>query len=91
MPRAVDHYHVEEALENGTSEAVLMLKSSTDLDALPTTTGKQTYKAAEDESGTSPVYSSNSIWAKHRRLIIGVVFLCAMALVTLFSALVSMC
>ena len=89
MPRAVDHFHVEEALETGTADAVLMLKSSsTDLDALPAATEKQHYKAAEDESGTSPANSLNFIWAKHRRLVIGVAFLCAMALVALFSALV---
>ena len=64
MPPAVDHYHVEEALENGTSEAVLMLKSSTDLDALPATTGEQAYTAAEDETGTGLAYSSNFIWHK---------------------------
>jgi hypothetical protein len=71
MPRAVDHFHVEEALETGTADAVLMLKSSsTDLDALPAATEKQHYKAAEDESGTSLANSLNFIWAKHRRLVI---------------------
>ena len=28
MPRAVDHFHVEEALETGTADAILMLKAS---------------------------------------------------------------
>jgi alpha-ketoglutarate-dependent taurine dioxygenase len=62
MARAVDHHHVEEALESGTAEAVLMLTTSatTDQDALPITV-KQAYKAAEENSGsTSPVSYSSS-------------------------------
>ena len=94
MPRAVDHFHVEEALETGTAEAVLMLKSSsTDLDE-PATTGtgtpEQAYKAVEDapSSTTSSSTLVASLWANHSRLIMGGAFFCAMALVVFFSALV---
>ena len=94
VPRAVGHSHVESALESGTAEAVLMLKSSsTDLDE-PATTGtgtpEQAYKAVEDapSSTTSSSTLVASLWANHSRLIMGAAFFCAMALVVLFSALV---
>ena len=84
MTRAVDHHHVEEALESGTAEAVLMLTTSptTDQDALPTTV-KQAYKAAEDNTGSTSPVSMKSFWTKHRRAIIGAAFFCTIFLVLL--------
>jgi len=88
MTRAVDHHHVEEALESGTAEAVLMLTTSatTDLDALPTTV-KQAYKAAEDNTGSTSPVSMKSFWAKHRRAIIGAAVFCTIFLVLLVFGL----
>ena len=84
MPRAVDRYHVEPALESGSAGAVLMLKSSTD--ALPTTV-KQACKAAEENSGSTSPVSMKSFWAKHRRAIIGAAFFCTIFLVLLVFGL----
>jgi hypothetical protein len=88
MTRAVDHHHVEEALESGTAEAVLMLTTSptTDQDALPTTV-KQAYKAAEDNTGSTSPVSMKSFWAKHRRAIIGAAVFCTIFLVLLVFGL----
>ena len=89
MPRAVAHSHVEDALESGTAEAVLMLTTSS-TDALPTTTDKEAlpiYKAAEDNSGSTSPVSMKSFWAKHRRAIIGAALFCTIFLVLLVFGL----